>query len=46
MQFRTEGAAFCDFVRTRHPDDHYLIESAAAAEATLGDRYDRTAQQS
>jgi hypothetical protein len=41
MQFRTEGAAFCDFVRARHSDDRHLVEVVAAAETALAERYDR-----
>lgn len=40
MQFRTEGAAFCDFVRDRHADDRRLVEVVASAATALADRYD------
>ena len=41
MQFRSEGAAFCAFVRGRHPDERALMEAVAVAEGDLFDRYDR-----
>ena len=41
MQFRTEGAGFCDFARSRYPDDDDLVAVVEAAETVLVDRYDR-----
>jgi hypothetical protein len=43
MQFRTEGAAFCDFVRGRLPDDGDIARAVVFAETALVDRYDRGA---
>lgn len=40
MQFRTEGATFCDFVRVRYPNDHILNRIITDAESSLATRYD------
>jgi hypothetical protein len=39
MQFRSEGATFCAFVRGRHPHDRSLMKAVRVAEADLSDRY-------
>jgi hypothetical protein len=40
LQFRTEGASFCNFVSTRFPEDASLLGVVDAARATLVDLYD------
>lgn len=46
LQFRTEGAAFCDFVSTRFPADASLIAVVDAALAQLVDLFDAGADDS